>query len=388
MTRLSFALSDENAAAELSASPQRTRIVHTFDIGNEAQQLFRIALPTVLIQFSLFLTFPMAASSVGRSVGTTALAAFSLGGLLGNLTCLSILEGALTAADTLMPRSYGVGKYEEVGMLAVRGTIVCVALLAIPVIPLCRYARYLLVLLGQDAKAAELAQTWIQIYFLGVPPNIYFRVTLRFLLAQNQPWPLVITSAVPCFLIHPFLLRYWVDRHGLEGSAIAIVFTQWITGVFLFLYVRILRPHKAGTWSWKLRFFRQSMRLKPLLEFFHLSIGGIFTMIEWWFFETMVCIHQTNIFTQKTYLVFHCRNVRGCTLVCSYDSLQSRSVGFYASSWYSHWSDSSYGSSDRRVSWSCQKVGSLLYGGNRVAWTDRRCFPLYLSVFDNNLIYQ
>jgi hypothetical protein len=70
----------------------------SFDIVHESLQLFHIALPTVLIQFSLVLIFPMAASAVGRnSVGTTA-----LGGLLGNLTCLSILEGALTAADTLM----------------------------------------------------------------------------------------------------------------------------------------------------------------------------------------------------------------------------------------------------------------------------------------------
>jgi multidrug resistance protein, MATE family len=70
----------------------------SFDIVHDSLKLFHITLPTVLIQFSLFLIFPMAASAVGRSVGTTA-----LGGLLGNVTCLSILEGALTAADTLMP---------------------------------------------------------------------------------------------------------------------------------------------------------------------------------------------------------------------------------------------------------------------------------------------
>jgi hypothetical protein len=88
-----------------------------------------------LIPFSLFLIFPMAASAVGRCVGTSALAAFSLGGLHGHFDLLVYLgRRALMAADTLMPRALGVEKVSRIGycMLAVRGTVAGVVMLLIP----------------------------------------------------------------------------------------------------------------------------------------------------------------------------------------------------------------------------------------------------------------
>ena len=272
-------------------NPQKTHQDAEFDILYEAKTLFDIAAPTIVIQLSLFCTFPMAAAAVGRVLGTTELAAFSLGSLIANLTCLSILEGALSAADTLMPRAYGVGRYAEVGRLAVRGSLVCVILLLPPMLPLCFMADSILVALGQDPEASLLAQEWIRVYFLGVPPNLVFRVLLRFLLAQHEPWPLVFSSAIPCVLIHPFLLRHFVPTAGLCGSAMAIVVTQWATAILLVGYLHVFPPHKAATWpgtSWA--FLKDSLRWKPLKEFFALSVGGIFSMIEWWFFETMCFI--------------------------------------------------------------------------------------------------
>ena len=53
----------------------------------------------LVVQFSVLWIFPLTASVVGRTLGTEALAGFSLGSLVGNLTCLSIMTGALTAAD-------------------------------------------------------------------------------------------------------------------------------------------------------------------------------------------------------------------------------------------------------------------------------------------------
>ena len=95
----------------------------------EMKSLLHLALPSVAVQFSMFFLYPQSASIIGRRLGAEALGGFSLGSLVGNLTCLSVIVGALTAADTLMPRAYGTGNYKEVGLLAIRGAMICTMLL-------------------------------------------------------------------------------------------------------------------------------------------------------------------------------------------------------------------------------------------------------------------
>ena len=262
-----------------------------FNVLDEAKQLVHIALPSILIQFSLFVIFPQSASAVGRWVGTVELAGFSLGSLLGNLTCLSILEGALTAADTLMPRAYGTHRYDEVARLAFRGLLVSTAGLLPPMIPLGCYADALLIALGQDPAASQLAQQWIRWYFLGVPPNVVYRVAMRVLLAQHQPWPHVYTSVVPCLLLHPLVLRVLVPRYGLPGSAMALAFTQWSMGILLALYLYLHKPYHPETWpGLSLRLIQEACRREPLRKFVSLSLGGVFSLSEWWFWEIMCFI--------------------------------------------------------------------------------------------------
>jgi len=262
-----------------SAGPEPFRIVH------ETRQLLHVALPSVLIQFSLFFIFPMSASVVGRTQGTVALGGFSLGSLLGNLTCLSIMEGALTAADTLMPRAYGNHRYDEVGRLAVRAFVVVTCLLLPPILPLCWFSRHILTALGQDREASKLAQEWIQLYFLGVPPNLMYRVAMRFLLAQHLPWPLVYTSVFPALVIHPFLLQWLVPPLGLPGSALAITLTQWCMMLILagyFWFTRNNPKWKPETWPGLSRtLIAEALRPEPLYRFFSLSLGGVLSLSEW-----------------------------------------------------------------------------------------------------------
>jgi len=96
-----------------------------FNLWHEMQLLFQIAAPAMVVQVSVLFIFPQTASAVGLSLGTEALAGFSLGSLVGNLTVVSIMTGVLKAADVLMPRAWGAQKYEEMGILAVRGIIIC-----------------------------------------------------------------------------------------------------------------------------------------------------------------------------------------------------------------------------------------------------------------------
>ena len=291
MPRLSFGGADElyerqtHDELEMDMSQNKEPQKTPFNLSHEASLLFHIALPSVLIQFSLFFFFLMSASSVGRNLGTTALGGFSLGCLVGNLTCLSIMEGALTAADTLMPRAYAAKKYPDVGHLAVRAFVVCSLMLFVAFVPLMTVAGKILTALGQDPEASLLAEEWIRFYFIGAPANLIFRVVMRFSLAQHKPWYMVIASAVPGFLIHPLLLMWLVPSLGLPGSALAISITQWIMAVFLVALAYFRPVTEPLTWpSFSLAYLKESLKPKPLMHFLHLSLGGILSMNEWWFF--------------------------------------------------------------------------------------------------------
>jgi multidrug resistance protein, MATE family len=306
MTRLSFAVSDEMAREAVSSSMHivdlATHHVHDdlnsswpdivpaenvhlsdkvrgggFHLLQEASMLLSVALPSVAVQLSTLFIFPQTASAVGLQFGTEELAGFSLGSLVGNLTCLSVVVGALTAADTLMPRAFASGRYAEMGRLAIRGFVMCALLLIPPILPLCTIMDSIFEALGQDPVAARLASKWIRIYLLGIPATLVFRCVQSFLNAQHQA--LVLGSAIGCFVAHPIFLKVLLPVAGFEGSALAISLTQYVMAVIVFLNL-VARPrHKAETWpglSWK--YFLEAIRPEPLLQFLSLSLGGVLSL--------------------------------------------------------------------------------------------------------------
>jgi MATE family multidrug resistance protein len=236
--------------------------------------------------------FLNAAASVGTELGSVELAGFSLGCLVGNLTCLSIMEGSLTAADTLMPRAFGAKQYKEVARLSVRAFCMGCFLLAIPIVPLCFFSSWILKSLGQNSRASDLAQDWIRVYFWGALPNLAFRVLMRFLLAQQKPWPLVFAAGLPALVIHPFLIRTLVPTWDLMGSAWSIVFVQWIAFFLLAAYLWIHPVYHPETWPDLSSpvLVAKALQWEPTWQFLRLAIGGVLSMNEWWFFEIMCFI--------------------------------------------------------------------------------------------------
>ena len=67
----------------------------SFSLYQEAKTLMSIALPTAIVQLSNFFTFTQCASVVRRHMDDKSLAAFSLGSMSGNITCLSFIIGTL-----------------------------------------------------------------------------------------------------------------------------------------------------------------------------------------------------------------------------------------------------------------------------------------------------
>lgn len=294
MTRLSFGVSDDATVEAILCASERSEEEehkHEFNLLEEANLLWHIALPSVAVQFSTLFIFPQTASAVGLSFGTEELAGFSLGSLVGNLTCLSVMVGALTAADTLMPREYASGRYRELGRLAIRGFFVCALLLVPPLIPLLVCVEDIFLALGQDPVASKLAAQWIRIYLIGVPAVLAFRCMRSFLTAQNQVYPLALGATIACFVFHPMFLKVFLPMLGFLGSSIALDVTQFAMAAITWLYLVVRPAHKAETWpGLSIEYLQEALQPKPLIQFLSLSVGGVLSLSEWWFWETVCFI--------------------------------------------------------------------------------------------------
>jgi len=305
MVRLSFAASDAIgevlweeevrksvlAATGEDVDEEEEADTEEFNLWTESKLLLQIALPAVAVQFSVLFIFPQTAAMVGTVLGTNELAGFSLGSLVGNLTCLSVMVGALTAADTLMPRAFAAERYSEVGRLAIRGFAMCAALLVVPIIPLCTVMEWIFDALGQDEYASHLASEWIKVYLIGVPGMLLFRVVQSFLNSQHKVMPLVYASVFACFVFHPLMLNYLIPKVGFLGSGLAISLTQYAMCSVLLLYLWFNPVYKEETWPGISKpFVMESLSPRPMLTFLSLSMGGVLSLSEWWFWETVCFI--------------------------------------------------------------------------------------------------
>lgn len=202
-----------------------------FQLLDEMCSLFQLALPTVAVQFCTFIIFPMTASAIGRSLDPVYLAGFSLASLSGNITCISIIIGSLTACETLQPRAFSLKQYEEVGLIAVRALVFCVMVLTPPILMLYTDLYSILTSLGQDTIAAKLASNWVRVYLWGVPSVLLFRVMQRFLTCQSIVAPCAYAAGLG-LMIQPLLLRWFMRIFSYSGSALALVCTQWLQFLF------------------------------------------------------------------------------------------------------------------------------------------------------------
>lgn len=269
---------------------------HSFRPRQEALALARIAIPIVVVQLCSLLLWTETASAVGHGAGTTRgaggggdtttenLAGFALASLSANLACQSIFIGILSASDTLSPQAYGAGNYREVGLLAIRA-YASAFVLVLPLALLLWYSEVVLLLLGQDPRAAELASLWVRVYMIALPFNLMLNVIQRFLTSQEVVMPLVYCGVATATVVHPLNLYAWSEYvDGYIGSAAALAQSQITMVVLLLAYLKWNAPHKIETWP-GLKACREALDKTAVIAFVKLGVGGVLALTEWWFWE-------------------------------------------------------------------------------------------------------
>eukprot|EP00041_Stephanoeca_diplocostata_P015238 m.289886 g.289886 ORF g.289886 m.289886 type:complete len:512 (+) comp19973_c0_seq1:196-1731(+) len=270
------------------------------DLVTEARLFANLALPSVIIQLGEFLIWTENAMYIGQTQGSTALAAISLANLCGNMSALVLLFGMLSGMDTLAPQEYGAGRKRQVGLLAQRATLVCTGIY--PFVALVWFQMpWILYQLGQPEDVNVMASAYLRIYIWALPPMVLFDIARRFLAVQNIVRPFVWIMILVPLVVHPIFLWTFVTycQMGMNGTAVAVTCSFTFAGGVTALHLKYNRPKRPSA-TWKFFFddvmdvetwggfsMAEAMESKAMWEYLRLSLSGLLSMTEWWYWEIL-----------------------------------------------------------------------------------------------------
>ena len=157
-----------------------------------------------------------------------------------NITCYSFVQGLATSLDTLCSQAYGSGHRHLVGLQLQRMTYFLLLLL-IPVAALWLNAEAILVHMIPDPRSAELAALYLKVVLAGTPAFVCFEGGKRFVQAQGlfQATTYVLMFVAPLNILLNYVF-VWRFGWGYIGAPIAVVITQNLMPILLFLYVWLI----------------------------------------------------------------------------------------------------------------------------------------------------
>ncbi|KAM6496630.1 MatE domain containing protein, partial [Amanita muscaria] len=145
----------------------------------EMKVLTKYSLPVYGSQLLEYILVITPVISIGH-VSTTALAAISLGSMTANVTAFSIIQGLVSALDTMLPSAWT----SQEPLWAQRMTVV-VAFALIPMYLLWFNAEQILIFLKQDPAVAHLAAVYLRWVSLGLPAYAFNSISRRYFQSQG-----------------------------------------------------------------------------------------------------------------------------------------------------------------------------------------------------------
>lgn len=257
----------------------------------EANLLINLSLPTVLINVSAIIPQCVVISFVGIRYGDAALSGMTLGFSTMYMIYMSVITGLLSASDTLSPQAFGLKKYDEVGVIALRSLIVSLVyfLIMLPLVWL--KVESILLSFGQDEGTAETATLFLRLSIPSIPFYIVYSVVWKFFSAQEIVYPVACSSFLSSCIFLPMVLYLFGPSMSFEGAMLCVDMCYVVQVVILFVLIYMIKPQRPETWSgsfWKN--VNEALRAKPMLYFCRLALGGVLSTSEWWFWEVMTLI--------------------------------------------------------------------------------------------------
>jgi len=259
----------------------------------ESVLLFRLAVPTVIINVTVFVPMAILSSFAGRVFGDVALSGLMIGNSFVNVVYLSIIQGLLSACDTLCPQAVGLKNYSDVGIVALRGFIVAMVYCVVPIcLDFIVGLRFLLNKVIEEEEVVDFAVSFIQIWSISLPFYIWYNLTWKFLSAQEVVYPLVFSGLLSALIILPSCLLVIAPVLNFDAIPVSYLVFQ-IAEIFILMLFLKSEPYIPETWPQEISFaekLKSALHVQPLLDFFHLALGGILATTEWWFWEVLSVI--------------------------------------------------------------------------------------------------
>ncbi|KIL62651.1 hypothetical protein M378DRAFT_165478 [Amanita muscaria Koide BX008] len=247
----------------------------------EMKVLTKYSLPVFgsqLLEYSLVVASVV---TIGH-LSTTALAATSLGSMTASVTAFSIIQGLVSALDTMLPSAWTSQDPRLVGLWTQRMTVV-IAFSLIPMYLLWFNAEPILLFLKQDPVVAHLAAVYLRWISLGLPAYAFNSISRRYFQSQglfDVPTRIILLVA-PVNAILNYLLVWGPApiRLGYIGAPLATAISFNLISIASIIYGVFFAP----TTAWHPISRRMFTSLGVLVR---LGLGGVGqTASEWWAWE-------------------------------------------------------------------------------------------------------
>ncbi|OGE55231.1 hypothetical protein PENARI_c004G09875 [Penicillium arizonense] len=211
----------------------------------EAKVIGKYSLPlmvTFLLQYSLTVASIFTIGHLGKEE----LGAVSLASMTVSITGNAVYSGLATSLDTLCAQAYGSGKRKLVGLQMLR-MVFFLWVITIPIAVLWYFADHILAKIVPEKEVAAMAGLYLKVALLGAPGYACFESGKRYLQAQGvfsaSLYVLIVCAPLNAFLNWFFV---WKLQWGFIGAPIAVVITETLLPICLFIYVYF----KVGSECW------------------------------------------------------------------------------------------------------------------------------------------
>ena len=275
----------EALSVSLGAAFPMTPLVSSSDAHAEARSILGLALPMILTGLLLYLRSMISMLFLGR-LGGLALAGGSLAIGFANITGYSVLSGLAMGMEPICGQAFGAGNFSLLGITMQRTVLLLIAA-AVPIGGLWMHMRPLLLLCGQDAGIAAVAETYILASLPDLVLQAFIHPVRIYLRAQSINLPLTVCAALAIVIHLPInYVLVTVLGLGIRGVAFASVLANLNLLLFLVAYILFKSVHKR-TGGFVLS--RESFR--GWGELVSLALPSCVSVcLEWWWYEIMILL--------------------------------------------------------------------------------------------------
>jgi MATE family multidrug resistance protein len=196
---------------------------------------------TFLLQYSL----PVASIFTVGHIGKSELGAVSLASMTASITGYAVYQGLATSLDTLCAQAYGSGRPHLVG-LQLQRMLLFLLVITVPISLIWGLGTQILGLIVPEHETARLAGLYLKVLIAGAPGYAAFEAGKRYVQAQGI-FSATMYILLVCAPLNAFL-NWWMVWHlgwGFIGAPIAVVVTETIMPVLLFLYVKFIDGYQC-----------------------------------------------------------------------------------------------------------------------------------------------